>query len=146
MFTQNLSLTSVFLGMKHQIAHMVEHGGGSIVNVTSLAGMLHVSAAGGAYAAAKAGVIRLTKFAAVAYAGRGIRVNCIAPGVVPTDGYKAAGEDVAQMIIDDLVTNQPIRRTIAPAEQASALLWLCSDAAAMVTGQVLPVDGGWSAK
>ncbi len=145
-YTQRMSLGSVFLGMKHQIGHMIRHGGGAIVNVTSLAAMLHVPAAGAAYGAAKAGVIRLTKFAAVEYADRGIRVNCIAPGVVPTDGYKTAGEEMAQKIITDLVSNQPIRRAIAPAEQAEAMLWLCSDAAAMVTGHVLPVDGGWTAK
>lgn len=120
--------------MKHQIAHMVAHGGGSIVNVTSLAAMLHVPAAGAAYGAAKAGVVRLTKFAAVAYADHGIRVNCIAPGVVPTDGYKTAGEDMAQRIIADLVANQPIRRAIEPAEQAGAILWLCSDAASSIAG------------
>lgn len=120
--------------MKHQIAHMVAHGSGSIVNVTSLAAMLHVPAAGAAYGAAKAGVVRLTKFAAVAYADHGIRVNCIAPGVVPTDGYKTAGEDMAQRIIADLVANQPIRRAIEPAEQAGAILWLCSDAASSIAG------------
>lgn len=145
-FTQRLSLGSVFLGMKHQIAHMIDHGGGAIVNITSLAAMLHVGAAGAAYGAAKAGVIRLSKFAAVAYADRGVRVNCIAPGVVPTEAYKIAGEDIAQAIIADLVANQPIHRAISPDEQAATILWLCSDAAAMVTGQVLPVDGGWSAK
>jgi NAD(P)-dependent dehydrogenase (short-subunit alcohol dehydrogenase family) len=145
-FTIGLSLTSVFLSMKHEIAHMADHRGGTIVNVTSLAGLLHVPIAGAAYAAAKAGVIRLTKFAAVNYAARGIRVNCIAPGVVPTAGYETAGPEIAQAIIADLVTHQPIARTISPAEQAAAILWLCSDEAAMVTGQVLPIDGGWSAQ
>lgn len=144
--TQAVTLRSVFLSMKHEIAHMIDHGGGSIVNVTSLAGMLYVGPAGAAYAAAKAGVVRLTKFAAVSYAARGIRVNCIAPGVTPTEAYNKAGPELGRQVIDLLVREQPIARTIAATEQASAIAWLCSDEAAMVTGHVLPVDGGWTAK
>ena len=145
-FTQAVSLRSVFLSMKHEIAYMIGHGGGVICNVTSLAGLLHVGPAGAAYAAAKAGVVRLTKFAAVSYADRGIRVNCIAPGVTPTDGYNKAGVELGQMVIDHLLTFQPIKRTIATSEQADAIAFLCSDAAAMITGHVLPVDGGWTAQ
>ncbi len=144
--TQAVTLRSVFLSMKHEIAHMIDHGGGSIVNVTSLAGMLYVGPAGAAYAAAKAGVVRLTKFAAVSYAARAVRVNCIAPGVTPTEAYNKAGPELGQQVIDMLVREQPIARTIAAIEQASAIAWLCSDEAAMVTGHVLPVDGGWTAR
>lgn len=144
-FTMAVSLSSVFLSMKHEIAHMLAHGGGSIVNVASLAGMLYVGASGAAYAAAKAGVVRLTKFAAVSYADRGVRVNCIAPGVTPTEAYNKAGKEVGQMVIDQLLAYQPIKRTIATSEQAEAIAWLCSDSASMVTGHVLPVDGGWTA-
>jgi NAD(P)-dependent dehydrogenase (short-subunit alcohol dehydrogenase family) len=141
-----VSVRSTFLSLKHEITHMIAHGGGAIANVTSLAGFIHVADAGVAYAAAKAGVIRLTKFAAITYADRGIRVNCIAPGVTPTAAYNKAGPEIGQMVIDRLLPNQPIRRTIATSEQAAAITWLCSDAAAMVTGHVLPVDGGWSAR
>lgn len=144
--TMAVTLRSVFLSMKNEIAHMIENGGGSIVNITSLAGMLYVGPAGAAYAASKAGVIRLTKFAAVSYANRGVRVNCIAPGVTPTDAYNKAGPEMGQMVIDMLVKEQPIMRTIAASEQAKAIAWLCSDDAAMVTGHVLPIDGGWTAK
>jgi NAD(P)-dependent dehydrogenase (short-subunit alcohol dehydrogenase family) len=144
--TQAVSLRSVFLSMKYEIAHMIEHGGGAIANVTSLAAMLYVGASGAAYAAAKAGVIRLTKFAAVSYADRGVRVNCIAPGVTPTEAYNKAGKEMGQMVIDHLLEYQPIKRTIATSEQADALAWLCSNEAAMVTGHVLPVDGGWTAR
>ncbi|HQS70480.1 MAG TPA: SDR family oxidoreductase [Novosphingobium sp.] len=144
--TQAVSLRSVFLSMKHEIAYMIEHGGGAICNVTSLAGLLYVGAAGAAYAASKAGVVRLTKFAAVSYADRGVRVNCIAPGVTPTEAYNKAGPEMGQMVIDHLLPNQPIRRVIATSEQADAIAWLCSDQAAMVTGHVLPVDGGWTAQ
>jgi NAD(P)-dependent dehydrogenase (short-subunit alcohol dehydrogenase family) len=144
--TLAVSLRSTFLCLKHEISYMIEHGGGAIANVTSLAGLLHVPESGAAYAAAKAGVVRLTRFAAVTYADRGVRVNCIAPGVTPTEAYNKAGPEMGRMIIERLLPNQPIRRTIATSEQAAAIVWLCSDAASMVNGHVLPVDGGWTAR
>jgi NAD(P)-dependent dehydrogenase (short-subunit alcohol dehydrogenase family) len=144
--TLAVSLRSVFLSMKHQIAHMIDHGGGAICNVTSLSGLLHVPESGAAYAAAKAGVIRLTKFAAINYAQRGIRVNCIAPGVTPTPAYYKAGPEGAKMLIERMLEGHAIKRVIEPGEQAAAILWLCSNDAAMVTGHVLPVDGGWTAR
>ena len=105
----------------------------------------NVPESGAAYAAAKAGVTQLTRFAAVAYADRNVRVNCIAPGVTPTAGYEKAGPEVAKMIIDRLVQYQPIKRTIDPSEQAAGILWLSSDESSMVTGHMLPIDGGWTA-
>jgi NAD(P)-dependent dehydrogenase (short-subunit alcohol dehydrogenase family) len=143
--TIGVSLDSTFLCMKHQIAHMIGHGGGVITNVASLAGMLHVPESGAAYAAAKAGVIRLSKFAAVNYADREVRVNCIAPGVTPTAAFYKGGQEAGDAVITHLLQNQPIGRVIEPSEQAAAILWLSSPEAGMVTGQVLPVDGGWSA-
>lgn len=144
--TLAVSLRSTFLSMKHEIAHMIENGGGVICNVTSLAGLLHVPESGAAYAAAKAGVIRLTKFAAVNYAARGVRVNCIAPGVTPTPAYYKAGPEGARLLIERMLEGHAIKRVIEPGEQAAAILWLCSGEAAMVTGHVLPVDGGWTAR
>lgn len=141
-----VSLNSVHLCMKHEIAHMIEHGGGVIANVTSLAAMTYVPVSGAAYAAAKAGVIQLTKFAALTYAERGVRANCIAPGVTPTAAYFKAGEEAGNEVINSLLENQAIKRSIDPAEQAASILWLCSEEAAMVTGHVLPVDGGWTAR
>jgi NAD(P)-dependent dehydrogenase (short-subunit alcohol dehydrogenase family) len=140
-----VSLRSTYLCMKHEINHMLEHGSGSITNVTSLAGMLHVPESGAAYAAAKAGVIQLSKFAAVNYADRGVRVNCIAPGVTPTEAYFKGGQEAGDAVINHLLQNQPIKRAIDPAEQAAAILFLNSAEAAMITGHVLPVDGGWTA-
>jgi NAD(P)-dependent dehydrogenase (short-subunit alcohol dehydrogenase family) len=144
--TLAVSLRSTFLSMKHEIAHMIENGGGVICNVTSLAGLLHVPESGAAYAAAKAGVIRLTKFAAVNYAARGVRVNCVAPGVTPTPAYYKAGSEGARLLIERMLEGHAIKRVIEPGEQAAAILWLCSGEAAMVTGHVLPVDGGWTAR
>jgi NAD(P)-dependent dehydrogenase (short-subunit alcohol dehydrogenase family) len=144
--TLAVSLRSVFLSMKHEIAYMIDHGGGAICNVTSLSGLLHVPESGAAYAAAKAGVIRLTKFAAINYAERGVRVNCIAPGVTPTPAYYKAGPEGAKMLIERMLEGHAIKRVIETSEQAAAMLWLCSSEAAMVTGQVLAVDGGWTAR
>lgn len=144
--TLAVSLRSTFLSMKHEIAFMIEHGGGAICNVTSLAGMLHVPESGAAYAAAKAGVIRLTKFAAINYAARGLRVNCVAPGVTPTPAYYKAGPEGAKMLIERMLEGHAIKRVIDTCEQAAAILWLCSNEASMVTGQVLAVDGGWTAR
>lgn len=141
-----VSLKSTYLCMKHEIAHMIEHGGGAIVNVTSLAALLYVPESGAAYAAAKAGVVQLTKFAALTYAERGVRVNCIAPGVTPTAAYFKGGEEMGNRVINRLLEGHAIKRLIDPSEQAAAMLWLCSDDAAMVTGHILPVDGGWTAR
>lgn len=143
--THSASSRSVFLSMKHEIAHMIQHGGGAICNITSLAALTHVADSGAAYAAAKAGVIRLTKFAAINYADRGIRVNCIAPGTTPTEAFERIGAG-ADALIEQLIQEHAIKRPIQPSEQATAITWLCSEAAAMITGHVLPVDGGWSAK
>jgi len=144
--TLAVSLRSTFLSMKHEITHMIANRGGVICNVTSLSGLLHVPESGAAYAAAKAGVIRLSKFAAINYAERGVRVNCIAPGVTPTPAYYKAGPEGAKMLIERMLEGHAIKRVIDPSEQAAAILWLCSKEAAMVTGHVLAVDGGWSAR
>ncbi|GLJ00274.1 SDR family NAD(P)-dependent oxidoreductase [Sphingobium sp. BS19] len=145
--TLALSLRSTFLALKHEIAYMIEHGGGSIVNVASLVGMLYVPEGGPAYSAAKAGVIHLTRFAALAYAERGVRVNCIAPGVTITKGLEnAVGAEAAKAMADRMIEGHAIKRTIKASEQAEAILWLASDATQMVTGQSIAVDGGWSAR
>lgn len=144
--TISMCLRSTFICLKHEIAHMVENGGGAICNVTSLAGMIHNGFGGAGYGSGKAGVIRLTKFAAVSYADRSIRVNCIAPGVTPTRAYYKFGDDYAKVLIDEQVINQPIKRAIGCDEQAAGIIWLCSNQASMVTGHNLPIDGGWTAQ
>jgi NAD(P)-dependent dehydrogenase (short-subunit alcohol dehydrogenase family) len=138
--TMDLNLTSCFLGMKHQLVAMLAAGQGAIVNLTSLAGMHWSASSSASYSAAKAGVIHLSKFAAAAYADRGIRVNVIAPGLTATKTLLASipNEDDraarAQLV--------PMRRMIDPSETADGCLWACSDAASGVTGLVIPVDGG----
>lgn len=143
-----LNLKSVWLCMRHEIATMVRQGGGAIVNTSS------VNALGGVplnalYATAKAGVLALTKSAAQEYARQGIRVNALVAGAFRTPmlegvfervapGDAAAAEaGYAQMI--------PLGRIGRPEEAAEAVLWLCSEAAAYVTGHSMIVDGGMTA-
>jgi NAD(P)-dependent dehydrogenase (short-subunit alcohol dehydrogenase family) len=143
--TMSLCLRSVFLGLKHEISHMIEHGGGAIVNVASLAALHYVPESGAAYSAAKAGVIQLTKYAAANYAERGVRVNCIAPGATPTPAYYVRGLEAGKAQLQIMIERQAIKRAVDASEQAAAAVWLCSNAAAMVTGHNIPVDGGWAA-
>jgi NAD(P)-dependent dehydrogenase (short-subunit alcohol dehydrogenase family) len=137
----DVDLTGVFLSMRAEIPAMLERGGGSIVNISSVAGLVGSSAADAAYGAAKHGVIGLTKTAALDYATAGIRVNAICPGAVDT----AMTAD-ATHVGDFFVTSNPSQRLARPAEIAAAALWLCSDAASFVTGAALPVDGGYVAR
>jgi NAD(P)-dependent dehydrogenase (short-subunit alcohol dehydrogenase family) len=142
--TIGLCLGSVFLSMKHELAYMIEHGGGSIVNVASLCGLLYEPRGGAGYASGKAGVIHISKFAALTYADRGVRVNSISPGVTITPAYDQMEDKEVQ--IARMLEMHAIKRVIQPSEQAAAILWLSSKHAAMVTGQDIRVDGGWSAR
>jgi NAD(P)-dependent dehydrogenase (short-subunit alcohol dehydrogenase family) len=144
-----LNLKSVWLCMKHEIAQMLRQGrGGAIVNTSSINGLGGV-ARNGLYAAAKAGVLGLTKSAAQEYAAQGIRINALVAGGFRTPMLEGAFERVspgdpaaaeagfAQMV--------PLGRIGRPEEAAEAVLWLCSDAASYVTGHSLIVDGGATA-
>ncbi len=141
--TLDLSLTSAFIGMKHQIATMLALGaGGAIVNTTSLAGLRVSPNSSPGYAAAKAALIHLTRKAAVTYAPNRIRVNAVAPGVVAPDfahgGIAEPREQAAEAL-------HPSGRWVTPEDIAAATFWLASDEAGAVTGHILPVDGGWAA-
>ena len=130
----------VFLAMKYQIPAMLKTGGGSIVNVTSAAGY------GGfayfaPYCAAKHAATGLTKSAALEYADKGIRVNCVAPGAISTPMLMRNPDDV----LAPMIMSTPMRRFGKVEEIAAATVWLCSDEASYVTGQTLPVEGGSSA-
>ena len=139
-----VDLTGVFLGMKHQIAQMLKQGGGVIVNVSSTMGFVaHPTAS--AYCAAKAGVIGLTKVAALGYARSNIRVNAICPGNTRTDildRYSQTNPNEYQM----LMAATPIGRLAEPAEMANVMVWLCSDGASYVTGQAMLVDGAYTSQ
>jgi NAD(P)-dependent dehydrogenase (short-subunit alcohol dehydrogenase family) len=133
-------IRGTFLGMKFQIPAMLSGGGGAIVNMASIAG-LNGTANLAAYVAGKAGIIGLTKVAALDYADQGIRVNVVAPGPILTYHLEAAGPQ-AQRLAGQ---STPMRRVGRPAEVAQAVLWLCSDQSSFITGTVLPIDGGQAA-
>lgn len=132
-----ITLRGVFLSMRYEIPAMLEAGGGAIVNMSSTAGLEGVGGLAG-YVSAKHGVIGLTKTAALDYADRNLRVNALAPGPILTDNLKRAGEDAQRLA----ALAMPMRRIGRPEEVAAAVVWLCSDQAAFITGATLPIDGG----
>ena len=138
-----VNLTGVWLCLKYEIAHMLGHGGGAIVNTASIFGL--VSGRDATYTAGKHGVVGLTKTAALTYAQRGIRVNAVCPGFTETPMLQDVLErrpEVGQR----MMAGTPMGRIGTVEEIAAAVLWLCSDAASFVTGAALPVDGGWVAQ
>jgi NAD(P)-dependent dehydrogenase (short-subunit alcohol dehydrogenase family) len=132
-----ITLRGVFLSMRYEIPAMLKAGGGAIVNMSSTAGLEGVGGLAG-YVSAKHGVIGLTKTAALDYADRNLRVNALAPGPILTDNLERAGEDAQRLA----ALAMPMRRIGRPEEVAAAVVWLCSDQAAFITGATLPIDDG----
>jgi NAD(P)-dependent dehydrogenase (short-subunit alcohol dehydrogenase family) len=140
----NINLKGVWLCMKYEIPHILKQRGGSIVNMSSVAGPVG-GPIGAAYHASKHGVIGLTKAAAVEYADRGLRVNAVAPAVIPTGMTERGGFHTPELE-PQLIVLHPMGRFGTPEEVAEVVVWLCSDAASFITGHVLPVDGGFLAR
>jgi NAD(P)-dependent dehydrogenase (short-subunit alcohol dehydrogenase family) len=146
-YTLNLNLRSVFLSNRAAVRRLRERGiAGSILNCGSVLGFSPSSHffATQAYAAAKAAIIGLTRSAAAQYAPEGIRFNVVAPGLVATPMSQRAQGD--ERILAFVKTKQPLDggRIGRPEDLDAAVVWLLSDAAGFVTGQVIAVDGGWS--
>jgi NAD(P)-dependent dehydrogenase (short-subunit alcohol dehydrogenase family) len=143
--TINGYLKSVWLCMKYELPAMLQTGAGVIINNASVDGLrAYPFPIGSAYAAAKHGVIGLTKSAALEYITQGIRINAVCPGWVrtpPVEGWMAQDPAIAQQIL----AQEPIGRLGTPEEIAEAVLWLCSDRASFVVGAALAVDGGYLA-
>src|SRR5690606_26293963 len=125
---------------KHEIGAMRDSGGGSIVNISSGAGVIGIRGQA-AYAAAKHGVIGMTKSAALEYAAEGIQINAICPGIIDTPmmGRLSGGTPEGRARV---IAQEPIGRMGGPEEIASAALWLCSDLGGFAIGHALVVDGG----
>jgi NAD(P)-dependent dehydrogenase (short-subunit alcohol dehydrogenase family) len=139
-----INLTGVFLCMKYEIPLMLRHGGGSIVNTASGAGLVGLVGAP-AYVAAKHGVAGLTKAAALEFAQKGIRVNAVCPGFIRTPMVERV-LDKGLFNEEQIFAAEPMHRMGKPEEIAEAVLWLCSEASSFVTGLPMPVDGGYVAQ
>jgi len=132
-----INAKGVWLGMKYEIPAMLRTGGGAIVNMASVAGLTGVGAF--AYTASKHAVIGLTKAAAARYAGAGIHINAVCPGIVDTPMVaRAAAAQVAAVA----TSGNKLGRAATPEEIAAAVIWLCSAPAAFVIGHPLVLDGG----
>jgi NAD(P)-dependent dehydrogenase (short-subunit alcohol dehydrogenase family) len=144
-----VNVLGVMAGTRDAARHMADHGGGSIINISSIGG---VQPGGGvtSYRASKAAVIHFTKCAAIELAHYEVRVNCIAPGNIPTPLLQTAATDedrerlerfeakIRQQMRDD----RPLKREGTPADVAEAVLYFATERSRYVTGTVLPVDGG----
>jgi NAD(P)-dependent dehydrogenase (short-subunit alcohol dehydrogenase family) len=142
--TIGVNLKGVWLCMKYEIPHILKQEKGAIVNNASIAGLVGFPNIP-AYVASKHGVIGLTKNAALEYAKTGMRVNAVCPGVIKTpmiDRFTGKNKEVEKQFANQ----EPVGRMGQPEEVAEAVMWLCSDAASFITGNALPVDGGWTAQ
>ena len=140
----SVNLTGVFLGTKYAIPEMLKGGGGVIINTSSVAAVSPRRYTG-AYAAAKAAVIQLTKVTALEYARKNIRVNCILPGPIDTPFFsKVAGGDADKMAAfkEKVLKEVPMGRFAQPEEIAQVALFLASDEASYITGASFAADGG----
>ena len=137
----DVTLKGVWLSMKQQLPLIEASGGGAIVNVASVAGM-RGDPFQSAYAAAKAGVINLSKTAATEYAKRGVRVNTVCPGGIASGGMDFYLQQMPAEMRDKVLNTHAMGRLAEPEEIADAVVYLCSEQASFITGHDLVVDGG----
>ena len=136
-----INLSGVFFCMQAELRHMIELGGGTIVNVSSLAGVNGMPA-GGPYGAAKHGVIGLTKTAAVEYGKLNIRVNAVCPGFIETPMIESVPDNVIDFTTKYRV---PLKRIGEAEEVGNAIAWLLGSDSSYVNGQIMYLDGGFQA-
>lgn len=135
-----INLTGTWLCMKYELPHILDAGGGAIINMASIAGLKGIGAMP-AYTASKHGVVGLTKTAALDYAKKNVRINVVCPAAIDTEMVQrfSGGDPEA---LAGMHAMQPIGRMGTPQEVADAVIFLCSDEARFLTGVVLPIDGG----
>ena len=141
--TVGINLGGVFFGMQHQLRQMLKQGGGSIVNVASVAG-LRALPHSAVYTATKHAVVGLTKAAAVEYARKNIRINAVCP-VFTRSAMFDSMFTIDPTLEEKLKRNIPLGRYGQPEDIAQAMLWLCAPENTFVTGLALPLDGGMTA-
>ena len=152
----DIDLTGVFLGCKRALDEMLPAGSGRIINMASIAG-LNGTGGGAAYIAAKHGVVGLTRQMAVVYSGKGVTVNCVCPGVIPTNlrehTTSVLGDSVSNLAARGIALSDDEIRRVVPAGKkgttqdiANAVCFLASDDAAYISGHSLVVDGALRAK
>jgi NAD(P)-dependent dehydrogenase (short-subunit alcohol dehydrogenase family) len=136
----DINLKGVFLCMKYEVPEMIKAGGGTIVNMSSVAGLMGTPAAA-PYGASKHGVIGLTRTAALEYAKQKIRVNAVCPAVIESPmENRLFGEPEAHKFA---VSMHPLGRIGTPREVAEAVLWMCSEKSSFMTGHYMVIDGGF---
>ena len=138
------NVIGLFWCMKYEIQQMLKQKGGAIVNLTSIAGLNGIPYAG-TYAATKHAVVGLTKSAALDYATKNIRINAVAPGAIRTD-IILQQMDFGTYDEKSVIEMFPMKRMGNPQEIANGIAWLCSDESSYVSGHVLAIDGGFTAK
>ncbi|MFP6559215.1 SDR family NAD(P)-dependent oxidoreductase [Paraburkholderia sp. B3] len=139
-----VNVRGMFYSMKHELVQMVRQGFGSIINISSGAGLIGQPGYVG-YSTSKTAELGLTRSAALDYASKGIRINVVCPALVNTPLIAKMTEENPELR-KVLVAAHPIGRIAEPSEIADAVLWLGSDKSSFVTGIALPVDGGYTAQ
>ncbi len=142
--TMNINLKGAWFCIKYEIEQMLKNKKGSIVNVSSIAGLVGFDSIP-AYVSSKHGLVGLTKAASLDYAADGIRVNAICPAVINTEMIERTSKNDKE-ILETYKAMHPIGRIGEPIEVAESIYWLCSDQASFVTGIAMPVDGGFTSK
>ena len=139
----NVNLKGIWLCMKYELIQMNKQGHGSIVNASSIGGLIGVPGRS-SYVASKHGIIGLTKSAALEYASNNIRINAVCPGTIHTPMVDEMMKTMS-LIEEEVLKVTPANRFGSSEDIASAVLWLSSSAASYVTGQAIAVDGGYTA-